>query len=125
MTELDAEFVPLALEIIEEFGKEFDYTLTGQSNYDPATQANTPDTVPLPGIKMAPPEDMGGYSVANGLAEVGDKKLLVPAAYFIEIDKKPTPEDTCSFDAATWTVKNVKTYFSGELPCLYELQVRK
>lgn len=125
MTELDAELIPLTLEVIEEFGKEFDYTLTGQSSYDPATQTNTPDKVELPAIKMAPPEDVGGYSVANGLAERGDKKLYVPAAYFNDIGKKPTPEDFATFDGAAWTVKNVKTYFSGELPCLYELQVRK
>lgn len=125
MTELDAELIPLTLEVIEEYGKEFDYTLTGQSNYDPATQTNTPDTLPLEAIKMAPPEDYSGYSIANGLAEAGDKKILVPAAYFNDIDKTPTPEDLAAFDEAVWTVKAVKTYFSGELPCLYELRVRK
>lgn len=125
MTELDAELIPLTLEVIEEYGKEFDYTLTGQSNYDPQTQTNTPDTVPLEAIKTAPPEDYSGYSIANGLAEAGDKKLLVPAAYFNDINREPTPEDLAAFDGAIWTVKAVKTYFSGELPCLYELRVRK
>lgn len=125
MTELDAELIPLTLEVIEEYGKEFDYTLTGQSNYNPSTQTNTPATLPLEAIKMAPPEDYSGYSIANGLAEAGDKKILVPAAYFNDIDKTPTPEDLASFDDAIWTVKAVKTYFSGELPCLYELRVRK
>lgn len=125
MTELDAELIPLTLEVIEEYGKAFDYVITGESTYDPETQTNTPATTPLNDIKMAPPEDYSGFSVANGLAEAGDKKLYVPAAYFNDIGKKPTPEDTCSFDEATWTVQRVKAYFSGELPCLYELQVRQ
>jgi hypothetical protein len=125
MTELDAELIPLTLEVIEEYGKGLDYTLTGQSSYDPNTQTNTPATVPLPGIKMAPPEDYSGFSIANGLAEAGDKKILIPASYFLDIDKEPTPEDLASFDEAVWTVKAVKTYFSGELPCLYELRVSK
>lgn len=126
MTEFDEELGPLALEIIEEFGKLFNYVVVEDGTYDPSTQANvTPEPTRLDAIKMAPPEDVSGYSVANGLAEAGDKKLHIPAQYFIDIGKKPSPLDKAEFDGATWTVREVQEVFSGELPCLYIVRVGK
>lgn len=125
MTELDAELIPLVLDVINEVGKVFTYTVVGESTYDPATQTSTPDTTVLPDIKMAPPEDASGFSVANGLAQVGDKKIYVPAAHFLDLALEPSPQDLVEFDGKVWTVKSVKSYFSGELPCLYQMGIGK
>jgi hypothetical protein len=125
MTELDAELVPLALEVIEEYGKAVDYVLVKSKTYDPATGNVSGDVMAVPGVKVAPPEDYPPRVTASsgGLIEVGDKKITTAAAYFVDYDA-PTTGDHISYDGTTYYVRQVTTVFSGDLPCLYVLQVR-
>ena len=124
MTELDAELIPLTLETIEEYGKLIHYEYAGASNYNPATQTNTPAVIAPGDFKVAPPEDYDGRTIANsgGLIELGDKRVYAAAASFT---REPSNSDKLTFqlEGSVWTVKRVKTVYSGELPCLYELQI--
>lgn len=123
MTELDAELGPLAVEVIDEYGKAVEYWLVEGTGYNTGTgQAGGAET-PVPGVKVAPPEDYAARTVAGsaGLIERGDKKLTTAALYFPEA---PTNGDKCRFDGTTYYVQDVQTVYSGELPCLYILQVR-
>ena len=125
MTELDGFLPDTALELIEEFGKAVDYKLIVSGAYDPATgQAGSAETA-VPNVKVAPPEGYSATSVSGsgGLIETGDKKLTTAALYFIDYSE-PTPGDTVEFDGTVYTVQKVDTVYSGELPCLYILQVR-
>lgn len=123
MTELDAELGPAAVEVIEEFGKSVEYVLTSEAVYDPSTGHAGSGETPVPGIKIAPPEDYSANAISSsgGLVEIGDKRLTVPALYF---PTPPTEQDKVSFDGVTYIVVGVTTIYSGELPCLYILQVR-
>lgn len=127
MTELDTELGPLAVELIEEYGKEVSYTVTSPGVYDPATGAAAPAGAPFT-IK-AIVEDYSlqgsGQGFASGLIEVGDKKLTVAAQSENMAGKEPTTSDTIIVDGVTYTVQNVKKVYSGELVALYEIQGRK
>jgi len=123
MTELDAELGPLAVEIINEYGKSVEYWIVSGVGYNTETGETGGTEVSVPGVKIAPPEDYGASSIANsgGLIEAADKKLTTAALYFTEA---PTNADKIAFDGAVYVVQDVKTIYSGELPCLYILQVR-
>jgi hypothetical protein len=125
MTELDAELGPLALEIIEEFGVTISYVFVGdEAVYNPATGTNEAPTSDPVDFKVAPPEEYNGVAIgaSNGLIETGDKKLTASALSFTS---QPTPEDRLKLGGEWYSVRQVQTVFSGELPCLYILQVRK
>lgn len=127
MTELDTELGPLAVELIDEYGKEVTYTLTASGEYDPETGAAAPAEDPF--IIKAIVEDYSlqgsGQAFASGLIEVGDKKFTIAAQSEHMAGKTPTPSDTVEADGVTYTVQNVKAVYSGELVAIYEIQGRK
>lgn len=124
MTELDLELPELAAELIDEFGTEVAYSIFGEAVYNTATAKSVAPETPVPGVK-AVVEDYSlqgsGQAFAAGLVESGDKKLTTAAVYFTT---EPTPGDKFGFDGKLYTVLNVKTVYSGQLPCLYEIQGR-
>ena len=124
MTELDLELPELAAELIDEFGAEVSYVIFGEPAYDTATAKSVTPETPVPGVK-AIVEDYSlqgsGQAFASGLVESGDKKLTTAAVYF---GVEPSPGDKFGFDGEVYTVLNVKTVYSGQLPCLYEIQGR-
>lgn len=124
MTELDGELPELAVELIDEYGKAVEYVIVGEAVYDKATAKTTAPKTPVEGVKILPPEGYSAYQVAGsgGLVEIADKKLTTAAAYFNGLE--PTAGDKVSFDGVEYTVMKVDTIYSGELPCLYVLQVR-
>lgn len=123
MTELDEELGPLALELIEEFGKGIFVDTMPIGSYDVATATNTviATTIETKAIE----EDFKlGQTVNGGLVELGDKKLTVAALPF---ERKPTSQDKVRFKVAPlveWTVISVIEVMSGERAAIYELQVR-
>lgn len=120
MTELDAEIGPLALELIDEYGKSLSYTITTAGEYDTLTGDAVPtvETIEIKGIV----EEYKGQDFASGLIEGNDKKITVAAQAFAEV---PTTVDKLIIDGATYTIVGVKTVYSGELPAIYELQARR
>lgn len=127
MTELDAELGPLAVDVIEEFGKPIAInTVPAAGDYDPDTGKPEAAEPPAPKQTKAVVEDYNlqgsGQGFASGLIEVGDKKFTVAAR---ALDATPTSADTITMDGVTFTIVNVKVTYSGELPVLYELQGRR
>lgn len=120
MTELDAEIGPLALELIDEFGKSISYAKVTSGEYDTTTGEGI-ITAPVVSIKGIV-EEFKGQDFASGLIEGGDKKITVAAQAFDEV---PTSSDTVTLDNLTYTIVGVKTVYSGELPAIYELQARR
>lgn len=124
MTELDAEIGPLALELIDEYGKEVLYQIVTAGAYDPATASAAPAGEYQ--LMKAIVEDYSlqgsGQAFASGLVESGDKKLTIAGALFVEA---PTPGDLVTIDGGVYTVLNVKAVYSGELVAIYEIQCRK
>lgn len=120
MTELDAEIGPLALELIDEFGKSISYQKVTSGEYDTTTgeAAVTNPSIDIKGIV----ENYKGQDFSSGLIEGGDKKVTVAAQAFAEL---PTTSDTITIDNLTYTIVGIKTVFSGDLPAIYELQARR
>lgn len=124
MTELDNELGPLALELIEEFGKLVQYTKVSEGEYDPETGSATPSGEPVDVKAIVEDYDLqgSGAGFAAGLIETGDKKLTLAGASF---DEEPTPSDIFGIDGEDFTILNVKNVYSGELVALYVCQARK
>lgn len=116
---LDADFGPLAVELLSEFGKAVTLNRVTAGTYDPATSKATnsekSETV------NALLEDYKPYELANGLAVVGDKKLTVAAQGF----KVPALTDGVTIDGTRFAIVSLQTIYSGELAALYIIQGRK
>lgn len=120
MTELDTEIGPLALELIDEYGKAISYSRVTPGEYNTDTGAVESATVVIE--LRAIVEEYAGQSFLSGLIEAGDKKVTIAAN---SVDTLPTTQDTVLIDNITYTVVNVKITYSGDLAALYELQCRK
>lgn len=118
MTELDAELVPLTLELIDEYGKSVGYTKVTPGDYDTAN-GKAPQAKE-PADKKAIVEDVIVKSRESGLIAGSYKKLYIAGAAF---EEDPTPSDTLTIDGFAHTIANggVKRYYSGEKIALYEL----
>lgn len=127
MTELDTEIPGLAFELISEYGADINYIIvSSQTVYDPKTSKSVKKELSLP-IK-AFPEDYdlqnSGQGFANGIIVTGDKKLTTAAEFFNGLSE-PSPGHKFNLNGTVYTVKNVKTVYSGQLPALYEIQGRE
>lgn len=120
MTELDEELGPIALELIEEFGKSVRVTIEIEGDYDDDTLTYTKTPVPFD-IK-ALVEDWAGQDkrFTSSLAQGGDKIVTIAALGMT----KPNRTDKVTFDNVEYNIEDVDTVYSGELACLYILLVR-
>lgn len=118
MTELDAELGPLAVDLINEYGKLVVWSSisAGAYNSNTRSQALTPSNSNVKAIV----EEMKGDKFNGNLVKAGDKKLTVAANGI----SKPQPGDKFTVDGVVYQVaeNGVKTTYSGELACLYEIQ---
>jgi len=123
VTELDLELPELAAELIAEYGADVQYVVSTQPAYNPATGKATAveNNFDFKAIVEDYSLQGSGQAFASGLVESGDKKLTTAASFF---DEKPSPGDKFRFEESLYTVLNVKTTYSGQLACLYEIQGR-
>lgn len=124
MTELDAEIGPLALDLINEFGKLIKYGRVTTTGYNVATATTgvSEDFVDVRAIVEDYNLQSGGQGFASGLIEAGDKKVTIAAK---SLEYIPTTNDLLEIDDITYKVVNVKIVYSGDLAALYELQGRQ
>lgn len=120
MTELDAIIGPLALDLIDEFGKLIKLTTVQQGVYDIETGSSV--AVDTSVFIKAIVEKYKGQEYTSGLIETGDKKVTIAGQ---SVSEKPTTSDTVEFDGEVYTIQNVKAVYSGELIALYEMQARQ
>ena len=73
MSELDQEFGPLALELIDEFGKQISYTSVYQNAYD--TTTGEASSTKISKLIKAVVENSNGYYSRGTLIQKANKKI--------------------------------------------------
>lgn len=128
-TELDGIFVPLAYELISEFGTAVTLTETtrGAKNFDTGVVAAGTDTAySIKGIisKYTAHQVQWG-STDEKSVKFGDKKVLIYAQDLPETLDENTKLYTLTIDSVIWNVVTVTAQYSGDDISYYELQVRR
>ena len=120
MAALDARARTTALNLIEKFGKPVTLTVVTEGSYNPTTGdiSGGSTTVAVPRAII---EDINGANYIQGLTEIGDRRVTIPALGYTE----PKPNDKFTIDSDVYTVIAVETVWSGELAAIYISQVRK
>jgi hypothetical protein len=117
---LDARARATANTLLDKFGKSITLTSIVEGSYDPATgdmSANTATNTTHTAII----KDYNGIDFMSGVIQSGDRKVMIAA-----LDTTtPQPADKVTIDSEVYQVIAVRYVWSGELPSLYELQVRK
>jgi len=128
-TELDLIFVPLAYNLITEFGKAVTLTQTarGAKNDDTGVIATgTATTYTIKGvISKYEASQIGSGSSTETAIRFGDQKIMV-YAYGLPTDMdKNAKLYTVTIDSVVWNVVTVTKNYSGEDVAYYDLQVRQ
>lgn len=116
------EMAAMALDLITEFGQPVALRDTVKGSYNPATGANTPDTVSERTAQGILLDFTGQEFQANSLIKTGDKKLKIAAS---GLATPPTLLSKVVIQGKTWSiVPPLKDINPAGTPLLYELQVR-
>lgn len=127
MSILDAPFRSLATTLVGKFGKSatLGHIYTGAYNPVTGVASQSESTLTVRGVV-----ERYGTSEIDGVNVLrGDVKWTVAAA---AVTKTPSPNDTVDFgettaggDPVLYTVLAVEPVYSGDLPALYVLQLRR
>lgn len=128
-TELDGIFVPLAYNLISEFGKSITLTQTarGAKNDDTGViAAGVVTAYTIKGvISKYDASQVGSGSSAETAIRFDDQKIMT-YAYGLPTDMdKNAKLYTVTIDSVVWNVVTVTKNFSGEDVAYYDLQVRQ
>lgn len=117
---IDARARATADKLLDKFGKSITLTSVTEGSYDPTTgemgAGTTTSTTHTAIIK-----DFKGIDFISGVVQAGDRKVMIAALG----TPTPQPADKVTIDSEVYQVMSVRYVWSGELPALYELQVRK
>lgn len=117
---LDNRARKTAQKLIRQFGK--DAILRRRtSSYSPATRKTTEAVIDVK-VKVTPPEPLELGRIDGTLVEAGDAKVGL-AALGLKFAPDATT-DSLVLDGLEWKIVTVRRVMSGELPALYELQLR-
>ncbi len=117
---LDKTARATAFKLIKKFGKNA-ILRRRTSTYSAATRKTTEATTDLK-VKVSPPEDFKFNQIDGTLVQAGDAKVSIAA---LGLKFEPDAEtDSIVMDSVEWKIVTVKTTWSGELPALFELQLR-
>lgn len=120
-TELDNDFVPLALEMIAEHGRDVTFTIVTET-YNPATGQTSEEEPAEVVIKATPPVPYMRRIVEGRDIEASDLETYIAAsglAFTVSNGLKVT------FDGRTFRVVGFEPIYSGEQVCAYSLQLRR
>lgn len=116
------DMASMALDLITQFGRPVILRDTVKGGYNPATGANTPDTVSERTAQGILLDFTGQEFQANSLIKAGDKKLKIAAS---GLATPPTLLSKLVIQGKTWSiVPPLKEINPAGTPLLYELQVR-
>ena len=122
-TAFDDEFVPLALEMIEEDGKSVIFKTYPAAAYDPASGETVVGSVTSSSEKVIPPFHYEEKYINGDTIQLGDMQTGIAASGLAFV---PDPSITkVVIDSAEWTIVNMNSIYSGEEIALYMLQLRK
>lgn len=121
-TALDAEIVPMALEVVDLYGQNAVFTVPATKDYD-ATVGLTTETSPTDHTKkVTPPEPYDKRWVDGDLIQQNDVRIYLPASWL-----SFTPEKGMLVTLLTtekFRIVGVKPIYSGEDIAIYDLQLR-
>lgn len=117
---LDSVMVPLANQLIGDFGKTVSYKQRA-SSYDPST-GKTSFTETETSAIIAPPEPYKQNRIDGTVIQQGDVMTSIAGS---SISFVPEISDRVLMNGVDWQVVGVNPVFSGELVALYELQLRQ
>lgn len=125
-TELDDIMVPLAYDLLQEFGKSMQLTHILSATYSTSTGVNSPSssTQTVKGLVEEYADNMRDVMGDRqaGTIVLGDKKITFAAS---GLTYPPEIADKIVVGGVTYNVVNVSSVYSGEEIALYMMQVRK
>ena len=121
-TELDKELREAALEIINEVGRNMDFTIPLANAYDPATGAGTEAICTTYTVKVSPPIDYAQRYVDGASVQRGDARIFMAAS---GLPLTPVRDMVVKFDGITFKAVAVLPIYSGEQIAAFEVQLRK
>ncbi len=121
-TEFDTEFIALALELINEAGKQVAFKTVSQGAYDAATGKVAGGTVSTFSSKVSPPEAYHQRYIDGDTVQVGDVSIMLPSA---SAGFVPAINTVVTIDGLEWRVVGFNPVYSGEQVALYKLQLRR
>ena len=122
-TELDLVFVPLAKELLDEFGKTV--TITDRApvgSYNPKTGTVVDPVKNSYSIKIIPPDQMRQFYIAGDLVENGTLKSGFAAQ---DLPFTPVNGMTVDIDGRIWTKTEFNPIYSGDEIALYEMTLEE
>ena len=121
-TEFDLEFVPMALDMIEEFGKLAVFSTTPQQGFDP-TKGEAINIDPLNYIrKISPPFPYEQKYIDGNMIQQDDCWAYLASS---GLNFTPLKGMSVTFDRLVFKIMTIKPIYSGEQICLFLLQLRK
>lgn len=116
MTELDQEFLPLAAELIDQYGADVQFGTITPGAYDPATGTAAPAGA------LEPHKAIIGTgrtrTRSGGLVEGAVLTLIIAGA---RLDSEPTPEDKANVNGVGYKVLYAEPTYSGQAAAIYTI----
>lgn len=117
---LDSVMVPLAKQLIGDFGLTVTYKV--RSNSFDVTTGKTTFTESSSSAIITPPEPYKQNRIDGSVIQQGDVMTSIAQS---AISFVPTISDRVLFNSVDWEVVAVNPIFSGEQIAMYELQLRQ
>lgn len=105
-----------AAKLLGEFGADVVLSHVSVGGYDPAT-GSVAATALAETVKSAPPRQVLGEEIAEGLCRSGDMAFRIAAA---GLSAAPAVSDSIAFGGKSYTLVGVKTVYGGALPVVYD-----
>ena len=121
-TSLDKELVPAVLDIINEVGRNMQFTNPRVVNYDPVTGIGNETICKTLTRKASPPIDFEQRYVDGDSVRRGDARIFIAAS---GLPFTPLPDMHIKFDTEEFKAVNILPLHSGEQVAAYEIQLRR
>lgn len=120
MTELDEELLPVAGELIDEYGADIQFGRIIPGDYDP----DTGTAEPLGGLQPHKALIVSGRTRtrSGGLIEGAEHALIIAG---VKLSNEPTSEDQARFNGNLYTVLFVEPTYSGQMVAIYTIWIGK
>lgn len=122
MTALDTKLIPKVLAILERLGKSIVvHVVTVAGTYNSTTRLVSAGTVVATTVKAVPPTKFKSHLIDGTNVRITDMETAIAAS---GLTWTPTIGWKVVIDGFSYTIHNVETYYTGELPCLYWMHLR-
>lgn len=120
MTALDTKIIPKVFNLVAKYGKVVTFNSRSGYTYD-ETEGTATSTITSYSKKVTPPDKYDVRYVDGDLIRVGDSRIFLPAQ---GLEFTPARGESVIVDSESWTIIKANPIYSGDLVCLWELQLR-